>query len=309
MSKITVVIPCYNDGRFLKEALESVSSEHYPGLFEQIVVDDGSTDPETRRVLSDFEERGINVLYQSNGGSASARNAGIRVAHGRYILPLDCDNKIDPEVFIEAMEFMDQHPEVDVVHTYARYFGEKEGIWTVETFNLRKLIKKNYIDTCALIRTSALIDVGMYENHSQYRGLEDWVLWIKMGIARKRFHLLPHIGFYYRARHDSISQTEVRSCYYARVEEVFQKFGRQILSVLKEDGYQSQDILIHDMYPLLFSYWRSLTLSRQFGRASRSMYKFSHVAQGSFLSMSIRFLRFLVVLTPYWSVKRWLSKP
>lgn len=304
MPRITVITPCYNDGRFLEEAIKSLSSEQYPGLFEQIIVDDGSTDPETRRVLSECESRGIKIYYQPNGGAASARNVAIIAANSSYILPLDCDNKIDPEVFIEALEFMDQHPEVDVVHTYAQYFGEKEGLWSVEPFNLLKLIQKNYIDTCALIRKSALLDVGMYDEHSQFRGFDDWRLWIKMGIARKGFHLLPRIGFYYRYRKDSLSLTKVKSRYFSCVEEVYKNYGQKTLSVLKEDGYKISDILGPEIYFQWFTYWRSLLCKMNIVRFMKSICRFSRAFQLSFLLLLLRFFRFLIVLTPYWRVKR-----
>src|SRR5438093_11112582 len=90
--KVSIVIPCYNHGTMLCEALASVEEVRNENLLEVIIVDDGSSDPDTLRILRDTAEAGYRVVSQPNRGPGAARNTGIRLAQGEFILQLDSDN-------------------------------------------------------------------------------------------------------------------------------------------------------------------------------------------------------------------------
>src|SRR6202007_291490 len=89
----SVIIPCFNQARFLGEALESALAQSY-GSCEVIVVDDGSTD-ETAKVAAAFNR--IRYLSQTNRGLAAARNAGLKASAGRYLVFLDADDRLLPD--------------------------------------------------------------------------------------------------------------------------------------------------------------------------------------------------------------------
>ena len=91
--KVSVIMPCFNHGEFVQEAVESVTRLGRDDL-ELIVVDDGSTDERTRREMDALSARGINVIRQENKGLAGARNAGVLAAQGEYIFPLDADDRL-----------------------------------------------------------------------------------------------------------------------------------------------------------------------------------------------------------------------
>lgn len=203
--RISVVIPCYNHGVYLREAIESVRQFKVPT--EVIVVNDGSTEPETLSVLEELKKEGVFVVDQENGGPAKARNAGIAKAKGTYILPLDSDNTINVKIFEEAFLILEANPDISVVYTDAEYMGDKEGIWKVGELNARKMMLLNQIDTCALIRKEDLLDIGGYDESKAIMSNEDWELWIKMLKNKKRFYYLPRIGFYYRVSAHSLSAT------------------------------------------------------------------------------------------------------
>jgi glycosyltransferase involved in cell wall biosynthesis len=93
--KVSVVIPCFNHGEFLPEAVASVTDIKRDDV-ELIVVDDGSTDERTRAEMDALVARGIRVIRQENKGLAAARNAGILVSKEEYILPLDADDRLRP---------------------------------------------------------------------------------------------------------------------------------------------------------------------------------------------------------------------
>ena len=145
--RISVVIPCYNQGHYIDDALNSLQNCDNR-LFEIIIVNDGSEDDFTRRRLSELESEGYIVINQENKGLSAARNTGIEKAKGDYILPLDADNKIRGDYFFKAIRIMDEDNSVAVVYGNAAFFGEKEGEWIVGDFNLQKLMICNYIDAC-----------------------------------------------------------------------------------------------------------------------------------------------------------------
>ncbi|HEY8916042.1 MAG TPA: glycosyltransferase family 2 protein, partial [Chitinophaga sp.] len=85
---VSIIIPCYNQGHFLQDALKSLAACD-ADLYELIIVNDGSTDAATNTYLRELSNQGYHVIFQENQGLGAARNTGIRAAKGRYLLPLD----------------------------------------------------------------------------------------------------------------------------------------------------------------------------------------------------------------------------
>src|SRR5688500_6267480 len=121
---ISVIIPCFNQGKYLKDALDSLEKCD-KRLFETIIVNDGSTDDFTNKYLESLRDEGWSVIFQKNLGLGGARNTGIENARGKYILPLDSDNRIHPEYITESLRIFQSDPEIAVVYGNANYFGEK----------------------------------------------------------------------------------------------------------------------------------------------------------------------------------------
>ena len=104
--RVSVIIPCYNQGHFLRQALESVDQAG-SALLEVIIVNDGSTDEATNDYCRQLQAQGYHVVFQENKGLSGARNTGIGLARGDYILPLDADNKIRPGYITESISIME----------------------------------------------------------------------------------------------------------------------------------------------------------------------------------------------------------
>ncbi|MCT7966001.1 glycosyltransferase [Laspinema sp. D1] len=201
---VSVIIPCYNQGEFVLEAIASVESCQEQ-VYEILIINDGSTSPVTQKVLSYLQEKGYQVIHQSNQGLAAARNTGIKKARGRYILPLDADNRIKPAYITESVAILDEHPEVGVVYGNAELFGEKTGIVEVPDFDINRLVAGNYIDACAVFRRTVWQDCGGYDSHiPQKLGYEDWDFWL--GVAEKgwQFHHIAEVMYEYRYRSNSM---------------------------------------------------------------------------------------------------------
>jgi glycosyltransferase involved in cell wall biosynthesis len=202
--KISIVIPCYNDGAMLREALVSVEKTRNANVAEVIIVDDGSSEAETTRILNEVAEAGYCVVPQPNRGPAAARNAGIRLAKGEFILPLDSDNRLREVYLNQGVSLLKNNPSIGVIYTDAEYFGERTGRWHVPNFNLLPLIRMNFIDACALYRKKLWQEVGGYDEQMPRWGLEDWDFWLRVACHGGRFVHLPKIGFDYRVRRDSL---------------------------------------------------------------------------------------------------------
>ena len=201
--KVTIVIPCYNHGAMLREALASVEQVRNANLLEVIVVDDGSFDAETVQILKEVAEAGYTVVSQPNRRVSAARNAGIRLAKGEFILPLDSDNRIRDVYLNDGVSRLRENPSIGVIYADAEYFGEKTGRWDVPEFDLSSLLRTNFIDVCALYRKALWEEVGGYDERMPWMGLEDWDFWLRVAACGGRFFHLPNIGFDYRVRADS----------------------------------------------------------------------------------------------------------
>ena len=122
--KVSVVIPCFNHGEFLPEAVRSATAIERDDI-ETIVVDDGSTDERTRKEMDALPAQGIKVIRQENKGLAAARNAGIAISRGEYILPLDADDRLRSGWIDHGIRILESNPQVGVVYGDAQCFGTR----------------------------------------------------------------------------------------------------------------------------------------------------------------------------------------
>ncbi len=187
----------------LREALASVEEVRNENLLEVIIVDDGSSEAETIRILKDVAEAGYTVVSQPNRRVSAARNTGIRLANGEFILPLDSDNRLRDIYLKEGVSLLKENPRIGVIYADAEYFGEKTGRWHVPEFDLLSLLRKNFIDVCALYRKALWEQVGGYDEQMPWMGLEDWDFWLRAACHGGSFFHLPEVGFDYRVRADS----------------------------------------------------------------------------------------------------------
>ena len=202
--KISIIIPCYNDGAFLIEAVDSVLACAFNNL-EIIIVNDGSTDKFTLDVLNQFEDQGLKVISHPNQGLGFSRNQGIRQSQGQYILPLDADNKIRKGYLDKAISFLDSGI-CDIVYAKPYFFGEdiRERKFVTHEFDGDKLFITNYIDACAVYRKSVWESVDGYDENMPSQGNEDWEFWLNCHIKRFRFKFLDEELYEYRISGNSM---------------------------------------------------------------------------------------------------------
>jgi glycosyltransferase involved in cell wall biosynthesis len=203
--KISVIIPCYNYGRFVKEAVESVLEQTFRD-FEIIIIDDGSDDPDTISVLRKIEDQHpeIKIIRQQNGGPAKARNRGIERSRGEFFLPLDADDTIEPEMLEECYQEISKDPKFGMVYTWVHFFGNDEAIWKNGEYNFFDMLHTNQVTVSALVRKYAWEEVGGYDEDMR-DGYEDWEFWIRLGKAGWFGKLIRESLFNYRRHGTSIT--------------------------------------------------------------------------------------------------------
>jgi len=206
--KVSVVVPCYNLGRYLDEAVGSVLAQTFTDC-EILVVNDGSTDPDTNRLLAGYRRDRTRVIESENRGLSGARNRGIREARGAYVCALDADDLLEPEMLEKSVRALDAQPDVSFVSHWLRAFGDEAWDWTPERCDFPALLDSNTVNGAALVRREALLEVGLFDE-SMRDGCEDWDLWITMVERGHRGVILPEFLFRYRRRSDSMSRVMSR---------------------------------------------------------------------------------------------------
>ena len=209
---VSTIIPCYNQARFLPGCIASLQAQSYPH-WEAIIVNDGSGD-NTREVALEWCSRDSRLRYveQNNSGACVARNSGLREAKGELIQFLDADDKLEPDKFRTQVEFLESHPEIDIVFGDARYFttekpelreygvyahGKEEpwipALWQAPGTTLEKLLAHNLFPiNCPLARRRVFRIVG--EWNVRLERLQDWEYWLRCAAANMRidFHNAPN---------------------------------------------------------------------------------------------------------------------
>jgi|GEM_PF-1233311 len=168
---VSIVIVCYNYGRFLGEAIESALQQTYSPT-EVIVIDDGSTD-DTVEVAKRYP---VKFVTQKNQGVAAAVNNAMKLATGEYYVLVSADDKLHPAYVEKTAAVLKRRTDVTFVYPYSEMFGAKTGVMSYREFNAEALKKGNYIPGTALTRRSAFLVVGGYD--ARFKAQEDWDHWL-----------------------------------------------------------------------------------------------------------------------------------
>jgi glycosyltransferase involved in cell wall biosynthesis len=189
--RVSVVIPTYNYGRYVVDAVESVLAQTYAD-YEIIVVDDGSTDDTSSR-LEPFRDR-LRYLRQENQGLSAARNRGIAAARGELIGLLDSDDRWHPR-FLEFMApCFENDPNLALLGSSSIFSAECRWVETLESeLNVSDLSVESFLTThpiapsAAMFRRDVLDTVGLFD--ITLRSVEDRDLWIRIAMVARAAHL------------------------------------------------------------------------------------------------------------------------
>lgn len=198
---VSIIIPCYNQGAYIQEAIDSVKSQTYLD-WEIIIVDDGSNDEGTLKKLNELRHEGYKIITTLNCGVSSARNKGIAASTGEFILPLDADDKIAPKYLEEAIKIMLEKARVKLVYCDCEYFGAKNGLSPLPSFSMKGMLYENLIFNAGVLRKAAVLQIGGYDE-TFLTGWEDWEFWLRYIKSETEVFKLPATYFFYRIKDDS----------------------------------------------------------------------------------------------------------
>jgi glycosyltransferase involved in cell wall biosynthesis len=205
--KVSVVVPCYNGGRFVDDLLACLRAQTFQD-FELIIVDDGSTDDTPAKLASLGPD--VQAIRQANAGPGAARNTGVRQARADLIFVMDCDDTIEPRYLEETVNAISvAGPEVGFAITHERKIGHRQQINRCY-FKLFDQLFINRVPCCMLVRRAAWQAVGGFDS-AMRDGYEDWEFTIALGRAGFKAVVVPEILFNYRTRDDGLMMS--RSTY------------------------------------------------------------------------------------------------
>jgi glycosyltransferase involved in cell wall biosynthesis len=203
----SVVIPTYNHARYVAGAIDSALHQTYEHV-EIIVVDDGSTD-DTRAVVAPFGNR-VQYVWQQNRGLSAARNAGLRIATGKYVAFFDADDLWDPDFLGTLVGILEAQPDAGAAHSGHRFIDAasvllpqvEDCVIPAASFH-QALLQGNFMAACSvLVRRSCLDAVGDFDESLQ--ACEDWDVWLRLA-RHHRFIGTPKVLAYMRALPGSMS--------------------------------------------------------------------------------------------------------
>lgn len=200
---LSIIIPVFNGSAWLAEAIESVFRQIQSPI-ELIVIDDGSND-DSLKIAKSFEGgKGVKIISQVNKGLASARNTGIMVARGDWILPLDADDLLMDEAIERILWTIMENPNADIVAPSFQEFGlSNREVILMKDPKLEDFRIGNRIGYCQAIRRSVLLEVGGY-SPKMVEGYEDLALTCLLLSKGKKIVTIPEVLWMYRVKKESM---------------------------------------------------------------------------------------------------------
>ena len=227
---VSVIMPCYNDGGTLEEAVDSLRAQTWQEI-EWILIDDGSDDGMTPALEQALSFPRKTLLHTDHIGPAAARNRGIAAAKGEYILPLDADDTIEPTYIEKAVEQMAAHPACGIVYCHADLFGAASGPWELPEYNLRSELLDNCIFVTALFRKQDWEKAGGFCEDFR-AGMEDYDFWLSLLEMGREVIQLPEVLFHYRIKEKSRTTRFQHS--YADVQETYVRLYQRHKALYRE---------------------------------------------------------------------------
>lgn len=202
---VSVVMCCYNEQRYIREAIESVLSQTF-GDFEFIIWNDGSTD-KTEEIIKSYNDNRIRYFYHQNTGVGEALRLACQQVKGKYIARIDADDICMPERFRKQVAYLEAHPDC-VLCSSAYYYIDENGIATGRRFPASwNFIMKRQLNSIAhpatMFRTASYIKAGGY---TPLRSGQDKIMWSKL-MSLGKFINLQEPLIKYRMLSSSITRS------------------------------------------------------------------------------------------------------
>ncbi|MBU1118700.1 FkbM family methyltransferase [Patescibacteria group bacterium] len=188
---ISVIIPCYNYGNYISEALNSIFAQTLQD-FEVIIIDDGSTDPGTEKELKTIKHPKVQVIFQENSGVSNARNKGISKAKGKYICCLDPDDILDPTYFEKCLLVLERDAQLGLAYSWVKEIGARDILWKTTDLDIDTLLSSNHVPISAIFRKE-IADSVFFDPDIRH---EDWDFWLSVVGKGWRGKVIPEVLMY-----------------------------------------------------------------------------------------------------------------
>ncbi len=236
----TVVIPYYNRADTIDDTLNSLQKQTYQN-FEVILVDDGSTDPDSIQKLKEiqYHKQKIKIIRQENQGVAAARNYGIRNALGKYIICLDSDDLLEPTYIEKSILILETDPEISLTYTHQQMFGIINELYKKSPYDALHLNRDNMVITAAVFRMDAWHNSGGYKSDIGY---EDWEFWLSLSENGHWGRLLPEPLFKYRTSMQSryVEDKDMHWNNIKRIHALHPNYRKNIKKLIAERKYKKK---------------------------------------------------------------------
>jgi len=256
MPEVSVIIPTFDCGAYIGEAIESVLKQTYQD-FEIIIVDDGSTD-NTRELVSSFHDERLQYRYQENRGASDARNTGIKASRGKYISFLDADDVWLPLKLELQVKALESSPRIGLVYSDMYYFGLNKTLpqktffqcfhWNPPRGRVLNLLAERYFAhlSVVMIKRDVINQVGLFD--TSLRNCQDYDFLFRVALyyefevipqplAKYRFSerqisrdtesvITCHIAFFKKALNMPLLDFRMRSKFYSRLSQAHFNYGK-----------------------------------------------------------------------------------
>jgi len=283
MLKASVIMPCFNHGRYVGESIQAILAQTVSDL-ELIVVDDCSRD-DSRTVIGRYvrsDPRVRAIQHRSNLGASRSRNDGTKLATGDFVAFCDADDLWLPTKLERQIETLRKHPECDVAYCDAKIIDEC-GLETGERFSDRfpvpgngsgklfaELCTRNFINMqTAILRRECITEAGYFDENIRY--VEDWCFWLDVSRGHT-FHYSNEVLASYREHRNSTALVQRRGYKLNRLKAFHRtlRLYPWIPPQLKADIYYHMGGALSGLGKLSFArgcYIRALALQRWSPRA------------------------------------------
>lgn len=194
MPAVAVVIPCFNSGSLVRDAVDSALAQTHAAV-EVIVVDDGSRDRGTREALERLPQQ-VRLITQQNAGPAAARNTAIASTDAAFVLPLDADDRLGRRAAELGARHLSADPEVGIVAGAMSLIGDARGQQECTYTGPESMLRQTAIPNISAFRRDDWAAVGGYPE-SVRRG-EDWAFWMRILGLGRRVVVVPDVFYEYR---------------------------------------------------------------------------------------------------------------
>jgi len=241
--KLSIVVPYYNMGKFINDCIDSINASTYSNL-EILLIDDGSTDEESRTALLGLTgQKRVRLFQKPNEGLAETRNFGALQASGEFLAFLDADDRISPDYYEKAIAVLEAYSNVFFAGSWVQYFGNSAASWITFSPQPPYLLIHNTLNSSGLVyKKEAFLQSGLNDKRVDY-GLEDYESVVHLVSKGYNGIVLPELLFRYQVRDGSMFRdithekllysykyiTEKHATYYA-------KFATETINLLNANG-------------------------------------------------------------------------